>query len=448
MPDRETLEVDVIIVGGGPAGLAAAYQLRKLNKDLSIAVLEKGKEIGAHIISGAVMDPRGIRELMPDWKERGAPIERPVEEDRVLYLTKTGKFALPITPPPLRNHGNVIISLNRFIRWFGQQVEQSGVDLFAGFAGADLLMKGDRVSGVRTGDKGIDKAGKPKGNYEPGIDVRAKITILAEGARGSLTKQLVRKLHLDHGRNPQVYAVGVKEVWDVPKQKSANGWVLHTMGWPVRNEEFGGGFIYNMADGKVSIGLVIGLDYPDPRVDPHRRFQEFKTHPFVRNLLEGGSLYFYGAKAIPEGGYWAQPQYYFDGGMIIGDAAGFLNSMRLKGIHLAFKSGMLAAETAFEALQANDFSAARMKRFEELVEGSWIKEELWKVRNFHQGFEHGFVAGMFHTAIQMVTGGRGVRNRYPNAPGHARMRRLRDYSVQAAPNGAPAVFDRKLTFDK
>jgi electron-transferring-flavoprotein dehydrogenase len=453
MSQRETLDVDVLIIGAGPAGLAAAYHLRQLAKgahleDISIAVLEKGKEVGAHIISGAVMDPRGIRELMPDWKERGAPIERHVEEDQVLYLTRKGKFTFPITPPPLQNHGNVIISLNRFIRWFGQEVEQSGVDVFAGFAGADLLMDGNRVIGVRTGDKGIDKNGKPKGNYEPGMDVRAKITILAEGARGSLTKQLVRKLHLDHGRNPQVYAVGVKEVWDVPKQKNARGFVIHTMGWPVRKEEFGGGFIYNMADGKVSIGLVIGLDYPDPREDPHRRFQEFKTHPFVRNLLEGGSLYSYGAKAIPEGGYWAQPQYYFDGGMIVGDSAGFLNSMRLKGIHMAFKSGMMAAQTAFEALQADDFSASRMKRFQDLVEASWIKEELWKVRNFHQGFEHGFVSGMFHTALQMVTGGRGVRNRYPNTPGYARMRRLRDYYGQATPNGAPPAFDRKLTFDK
>src|SRR5437867_10441718 len=215
MSARESLEVDVLVVGGGPAGLAAAYHLRQLNKDLSIAVLEKGKEIGAHIISGAVMDPRGINDLMPDWKEKGAPIEKTVDEDHVLYLTKSGKFRLPITPPPLQNHGNVIISLNKFVRWFGQQVEQSGVDLFAGFAGAGLLMDGNRVAGVRTGDKGIDKAGKPKENYEPGIDVRAKITILAEGARGSLTKQLIAKLGLDHGRNPQVYAVGVKEVWDV-----------------------------------------------------------------------------------------------------------------------------------------------------------------------------------------------------------------------------------------
>src|SRR5215813_4351731 len=375
MGERESLEVDVLVVGGGPAGLAAAYQLRKLNKDLSVAVLEKGKEIGAHIISGAVMDPRGIDDLMPDWKERGAPVEKPVEEDHVLFLTKSRKFALPIVPPPLQNHGNYIISLNKFSRWFGEQVEQSGVDIFAGFSGADLLIEGDAVAGVRTGDKGIDKNGKPRSNFEPGIDIRAKITILAEGSRGSLTKQLIQKFNLNRDSNPQVFAVGVKEVWDVSKESRTGGRVIHTMGWPLRNEEFGGGFIYNMAGGRVSIGFVIGLDYLDPRLDPHERFQEFKTHPYIKTILEGGTLHSYGAKTIPEGGYWALPQYYFNGGLIVGDAAGFLNAMRLKGIHLAFKTGMLAAQAAFEALEANDFSAGRLKRFEELVERSWVKDE-------------------------------------------------------------------------
>jgi len=450
MSERETLDLDVVIVGAGPAGLAAAYHLRKLNKDLSIAVLEKGKEIGAHIISGAVMDPKGINELMPDWKEKGAPIEKPVEEDHVLYLTKNRKFGLPIVPAPLQNHGNYIISLNKFIRWFGEQVEQSGVDIFTSFAGADLLIEGDKVVGVRTGDKGIDKRGNRKGNFEPGIDIRAKVTILAEGSRGSLTKQLVKKFALDRDRNPQVYTVGVKEVWDVPKQKDTGGRVIHTMGWPLRNEEFGGGFIYNMADGRVSIGLVVGLDYPDPRLDPHVLFQEYKTHPYIRNLLEGGTLYSYGAKTIPEGGYWAQPEYYFNGGLIIGDAAGFLNAMRLKGIHMAFKTGMLAAQAASEALEVNDLSASKLKRFYDLVENSWVKEELWKVRNFHQGFENGFLAGMVHTGLQMLTGGRGLRNRYRNAPGHTRMRQLKAYydGNVPPPPAQTFVFDRKITFDK
>jgi len=448
MSERESLEVDVLVVGGGPAGLAAAYHLRQLKKDLSIVVLEKGKELGAHIISGAVMDPHGLDELMPDWKEKGGPIENPVEEDHVVFLTENRKFSLPIVPPPLRNHGNYIISLNKFTRWFGEQVEKNGVDIFAGFAGAELLIEGETVTGVRTGDKGIDKSGNPRGNFEPGIDIHAKITILAEGCRGSLTKQLIKKFNLNRESNPQVFAAGVKEVWDVPKERNTGGRVIHTMGWPLRNEEFGGGFIYNMADGRVSIGFVIGLDYLDPRLDPHERFQQFKTHPYVRSILEGGTLYSYGAKAIPEGGYWALPQYYFNGGMIVGDAAGFLNAMRLKGIHLAFKTGMLAAQAAFEALEANDVSARKLKRFEELVEDSWVKKELWKVRNFHQAFEHGFFAGMIHTGLQMATGGRGLRNRYRNKAGHTRMRQLREYYEGNPPQPAAPAFDGKLTFDK
>jgi len=448
MSQRESLEVDVLIVGGGPAGLAAAYQLRKLNSDLSVAVLEKGKEIGAHIISGAVMDPRGISELMPDWKEKGAPIEKVVDEDHVLFLTRRHKFELPIVPPPLQNHGNYVISLNKFTRWFGEQVEKSGVDIFPGFAGADLLIQDDQVIGVRTGDKGIDKRGNPKSNFEPGIDIHAKITILAEGARGSLTKQLIRRFNLSKDRNPQVYAAGVKEIWDVPNENKTGGRVIHTTGWPLRNEEFGGGFIYNMSGGRVSMGFVVGLDYHDPRLDPHRRFQEFKTHPYVSAILNGGTLHSYGAKAIPEGGYWAIPQYYFNGGMIVGDAAGFLNAMRLKGIHLAFKTGMLAADAAYEALQANDVSANKLQRFQNLIEKSWVKEELWKVRNFHQAFEHGFVMGMFHTGVQIMTGGRGLRDRYPNRPGHTQMRQLKAYYHGEVPPPIQPTYDRKLTFDK
>jgi electron-transferring-flavoprotein dehydrogenase len=448
--ERDTLEVDVLIVGGGPAGLAAAYRLRQMLKesgreDLSVALIEKGKEIGAHIISGAVMDPRGMDELIPDWKQR-APMVRPVDQDSVVFLTRNRRLTFPITPPPLRNHGNYILSLNKFTRWLGTEVERIGVEIFAGFAGAEPILEEGRLVGIRTGDRGVNKEGQPKGNYEPGIDIRAKVTILAEGARGSLTKTLVRALNLDRGRNPQVYAVGVKEVWDVPKQKDAPGWVLHTLGWPLRSEEFGGGFVYNMEGGRVSIGLVVGLDYRDPRLDPHQLFQTFKTHPYIRDLLQGGTLHAYGAKAIPEGGYWAQPEYGFDGGLIVGDAAGFLNSMRLKGIHLAIKSGMCAAEATFEALASGNYSAASLKRYRELVESSWIKTEMWKVRNFHQGFEKGLWAGMFHAGLQTLTGGFGIRNRYHNIAGHERMRKLTEYP---AGDVFPAAHsDGKLTVDK
>ena len=429
--------------------MAAAYRLRQLlsdsgRPDASIAVLEKGKEIGAHIISGAVLDPRGIQELMPDWIERGAPVEGRVESDHVYYLTEGRALGLPVIPPPLRNHGNYIISLNRFVRWLGGVVEDSGVDVFAGFAGSEVLVENGRVVGVRTGDKGVDRGGKPKGNHEPGVDIRAKLTILAEGARGSLTKQLIGRLSLDAGRNPQVYSVGVKEVWEVPGQQGHSGRVIHTLGFPLSSKDFGGGFVYNMDRGYVSVGLVVGLDYHDPGLDPHELFQDFKLHPLIRETLEGGRLVSYGAKAIPEGGYWAVPRCWFDGGMIIGDSGGFLNSMRLKGIHLALKTGQLAAEAAFEAIETDDFGSDRMQRFEDLVENSWIKDELWRVRNFHQGFQSGLWAGMVHAGLQMLSGGRGLRNRYRNRAGHERLQKLK-----IGVGGHKDVeFDGRLTFDK
>ena len=344
-----------------------------------------------------------------------------------------------------------MISLNRFAKWMGEKVEAAGITVFSGFAGTELLIEGERVTGVRTDDKGVDKSNQPKGNFEPGYDLKAKLVILAEGTRGSLTKQLVARFQLDRDRNPMTYGVGVKELWELPPGRVAPGEVIYTMGWPLTTREYGGAWIYGGKDNVISLGFVTGLDYPDPRLDPQRVLQEFKLHPFVRALLEGGKMIRYGAKSLPYGGWWAIPPVAGDGWMILGDSAGFLNSQRLKGIHLAIKSGMLAAETAFEALAQNDFSATRLAGYQQRVETSWIKDELWRVRNFHQGFEHGLWAGMFHAGLQQITGGRGLHARYAATAGHRRMQKLAELPADGGPEAHlinDYKGDGKLTFDK
>ncbi len=459
---RETLDVDVVIVGAGPAGLAAAYTLAKLVaahntsaekkiEPLSIAVLEKGKEIGSHGLSGAVMDPRGIAELMPDWLERGCPVEAPVGEDGFWYLTETLKFAAPILPPPLQNHGNYVISLGEMVRWMAPIVAEMGVDLFPEFSATRVLVENGRVAGVRTGDKGIDKNGKPKPNFEPGVDIRAKIVILAEGPRGTLTKQLTGMFDLYAGKNPQTYSVGVKELWQLPDDRFAAGTVTHTMGWPLDSDTFGGAFLYGMKDRIVDVGLVVGLDYRNPTLDPHQEFQRFKLHPAIRSILSGGKMIAAGAKAIPEGGYYSMPRMYGDGFMIIGDSAGYLNGARLKGIHLAIKAGMLAAETALHALSAANYSADQLSEYESLFENSWAKDELWGQRNFHQAFEYGQLAGMLNAGLGIVTRGRGfgVVNRLEGHSGHGRMERIQRYFGSEEPHPpAKMKFDNTYTFDK
>ena len=357
---REQLEADVLIVGAGPAGLSCALHLANLIKEHNdsgskpplsaenIYVLEKGREIGAHQLSGAIMNPKALAELVPDF-EKSAPLDTRVTDSAALLFTKNSSFRFPITPRPFQNKGNYVISLNKLTKWLGGLVEAAGVNVFKEFGGAQLIYEGEGIAGVITEDKGLDKNGKPKDNYTPGYELRAKVTVLAEGPRGSLTKDLVATKKLDN-INPQIYSLGIKELWDVQPGKIAPGYVAHTLGWPVSTDMYGGGWIYGLSNNRVSIGLVIGLECANPQFDPHAAFQTWKTHPFLKNLLEGGKLVRYGAKSLPAGGWYSMPRNYVDGALIIGDSGSFLDSQRLKGIHMAMKSGMLAAETIFEAL--------------------------------------------------------------------------------------------------
>ncbi|HWT89312.1 MAG TPA: electron transfer flavoprotein-ubiquinone oxidoreductase [Candidatus Angelobacter sp.] len=451
---REQLEADVLIVGAGPAGLACALHLANLIKahnasgakpELSaenIYVLEKGRELGAHQLSGAIMNPKALAELVPDF-EKSAPLDTPVTDSAALFFTEKSSFRFPITPPPFQNQGNYVVSLSKLVKWLGEKVEAAGVNVFKEFGGAQLIYDRDGIGGVITEDKGVDKNGKPKDNFQPGYELKAKVTVLAEGTRGSLTKELVAKKNLDNIVNQQSYGLGVKELWDVQPGKIQPGYVAHTLGYPVPSSMYGGGWIYGLSNNRVSIGLVIALEYADPRFDPHATFQKWKTNPFVANLLEGGKLVRYGAKSLPYGGWYAMPRNYFDGGLIIGDAGSFLDSQKLKGIHLAIKSGMLAAETAFEALKAGDTSAKALSAFQSKIENSYIKKELWKVRNFHQGFAHGQFAGFIHTAFQQITGGRGLVDPLRAHAGHEAYKKINGQLAEPRFAG-----DGKLTFDR
>jgi electron-transferring-flavoprotein dehydrogenase len=458
--ERETLEMDVLLVGAGPANLACALELSKLiaahNErakqsgtnpldEVSIAVIEKASEIGAHQLSGAVLDPISLRELIPDFENKGAPLEAPVGEERVYFMSERGKIPVPILPPPLRNHGNYVVSLNKLVRWLGEKCEAAGVSIFPEFPGAEMLYDGDAVIGVRTGDKGIDKTGKAKPNFEPGVDIAAKVTVLGEGARGSLAKQMIYRLKLDRIADPQVYSVGIKELWEMPDDRFAPGSVIHTMGWPLDSHTFGGSWVYGMRDRIIDIGLAVGLDYRDPGLDPHHEFQRFKTHPLVSDLLKGGKLVRYGAKAMPVGGWYTMPQLTSDGVMIIGDSAGMLNGERLKGIHTAIKAGILAAESILDALLKNDFTRRALGTFEQKLKESYVGRELYKSRNFHQAFDHGRMLGLLTAGVSTITGGR-LPSKLPIKAGNEHMRMLKEVGAENRYEGLR--YDNQLTFDK
>ncbi len=455
MPEREILEIDVLFVGAGPASLSGAIHLNRLLKENgeepSIAIIEKGAEVGAHSLSGAIVDPRALQELIPDYMDKGVPFESEVKEEHMYYLSLSRKFPFPFIPKSMSHHGCYVASLGKLTRWLGNICEEQGIDIFCGFSGSELLYEDDRVVGVRLGDRGIDKNGQPKPNYEAGGDIRAKVTVLGEGTHGNLTKELITKCHLRSGKNPQVWALGVKELWQMPPDTVPAGYVAHTMGFPLGHDIFGGGFIYGMKNDIWNVGIVVGLDYSDSNVDPHHELQSLKTHPWVRSLLDGGEMIAYGAKTLPEGGYFSIPKLTVGGAMLIGDSAGFLNGQRLKGIHLAMKSGMLAADVIRDALDNNRFDDEMLSSFETKVQESWIHDELWKVRNFHQGFDRGLLAGLFNAGLGLVTGGRawGLFNRLQSKEDYLHLTKLNKTAEGEYHDRYNNLkFDGKYLFDK
>jgi len=442
--ERERMEYDVVIVGAGPAGLAAAIRLKQLaaaaGSELAVCIIEKGSEVGAHILSGAVIEPRALNELVPDWRERGAPLNTPAIDDRFMYLTRSRAFRLP-TPPQMHNRGNYIISLGNLCRWLAGQAEELGVEIYPGFAGAEVLYGEDgRVRGVATGDMGIGKDGQPTERYTPGVELTARETLFAEGCRGSLSKILIERFRLRDAAEPQTYAIGIKELWEVAADLHHAGRVVHTVGWPLDNATYGGSFLYHLEERQVAVGFVIGLDYKNPFLNPFEEFQRFKTHPAIRPTFEGGRRIAYGARALNEGGFQSLPRLDFPGGALIGDAAGFLNVPKIKGSHTAMKSGMAAAGAVFARLNGN--LDARVRN---AIEQSWIWRELHQARNIRPSFHGGLWAGLAYSAFdtyvlrghapwtlhhrhpdhtQLVPAGRARRIEYPRPDGKVSFDRL------------------------
>ena len=398
--ERDSLEYDVVIVGSGPSGLAAGIRIRQLceenGKDLSVCILEKASEVGAHILSGAVLQPTALNELIPDWKDKNAPLNTPVTSDRFVFLTKKSAFRLP-TPPQMNNHGNYIISLGNLCRWLAEQAEAIGVDIYPGYAASEVLYDGDTVKGVATGDMGIGRDGQPTANYTPGAELHARYTLFAEGCRGSLTKTLLERFSLRDNVDPQTFGIGIKELWEIDEKKHKQGTVWHSIGWPLDRQTYGGSFLYHLEDNQVSIGFVVGLDYQNPYLSPFEEFQRFKHHPSVKSVLENGRRIAYGARALNEGGFQSIPKLTFPGGALIGDCAGFLNTPKIKGTHTSMKSGMIAAESAFEYLTSE--SSHEQPDYTEKLKQSWVWDELYRARNIRPAFQKGMWAGLMYSGL-------------------------------------------------
>jgi electron-transferring-flavoprotein dehydrogenase len=465
--EKEVMPVDVLFVGGGIACLSGALHLANLVKkhnekveqqgegkkldELMIAVLDKGAYPGSHMICGGVMDPSSIKELIPDFVEKGAPLEGEVKKDELYLLTKSGKIKSLVVPPFLNNHGNYVISISKLTEWLAQQVEEAGVDIFPGFAGTEVLYDGNRVIGVRTGDKGIGPDGNKKANYEPGIDLHAKVTVFGEGSRGSLTKTLIERFNLAEGKNPPGFVLGVKEVWEIPEGRIQPGDVIHTVGYPLKSHTYGGAYVYGMKNNRVSIGLMTGLDYSDPFLDPHREFQKLKLHPLVADLLKGGKILQYGGNTAPVGGYYSIPKMYFDGGVIVGDSANLFISRKVKGVHVGMRSGMLAAETIMEGLLKEDFSEDQLEGYQTAFFGSEVGKDIYKARNFHQAFDKGLYVGLVKGGFQYVLGGRILKQRLGSKPDFACLKKVVDFYGSSNPTDeqkGSIKFDGERTFDK
>ncbi len=445
--EREAMEFDVVVVGAGPSGLSAAIRLKQLaaeaGREVNVCVLEKGSEVGAHILSGAVIEPRALDELIPDWKEKGAPLLTPAGDDRFLMLSESSSIRLP-TPPQMHNEGNYIVSLGNVCRWLAEQAEALGVEIFPGFAAAEVLYdESGAVRGVATGDMGIDRNGEHKSSYTPGVELLARQTIFSEGCRGSLTKTLFERFGLREGVDPQTYGIGLKELWDIDPAKHQPGLVVHTVGWPMLPDTYGGSFVYHLENNQVAVGFVVGLDYTNPYLSPFDEFQRFKTHPAIRGWFEGGRRVAYGARALSEGGFQSIPKLTFPGGVLVGDCAGFLNVPKIKGTHTAMKSGMTAAEAIFEDL-AVEGGGREVASYRERLEKSWVWEELYRVRNIRPSFHWGMWGGIAYSALDtFVFRGRAPWTLHHHRADHETLRPARECKPIEYPKP-----DGRISFDK